>query len=182
MFSYNVDEVLELRIWSERDAEAAYAVIDLSRAFLGEWLPWVKETKSPEDFKGFIRFARDEFSKESSYHLGIFMNGDVVGGISFNEINTKDNKVEIGYWVSQTHSGQGIITRSVEALINVAFNDWDMHRIAIHVAGDNLASRRVPERLGFLLDGVMRDGMRLNGTYHDLCIYSKLNPTHVGEA
>lgn len=179
MLSYKVDETLELRIMSERDAVAAFKEVDASRDYLSEWLPWVDLTHSAEDYKKFIQFTRDEFASENSYHFGLYEDGQFIGGFSFNKINKSDNKVEIGYWLGKAHQKKGVISRCVEHMTDYLFNEWDVHRIEIHVAELNEPSRKVPERLGFKQDGMLRDAMRLNGRYHNLLIYGKLNPKHV---
>ena len=50
-----------------------------------------------------------------------------------------------------------------------------LHRIEIHAAADNLRSRAVAERLGFTLEGTMRDGHRKpDDTYVDQMVYGLL--------
>lgn len=178
MLSFNIDDSLELRIMDSNDAEAAIMEIEQSRDYLARWLPWVELTHTADDYRNFIRFTRDEFANESSYHFGIFDDGCFIGGFSINKFNRNDNKVELGYWLGKRHQKQGIITRTVEAVTDFLFKKWDVHRIEIHVATLNEASKKVPERLGFEIDGVMRESMRHNGKYFDMVIYSKLNPLH----
>lgn len=178
MLSFRIDDQLELKLMELSDAQEAYSVVDFSRDFIGEWLPWVEKTTSMEDYREFIKFARSEFANETSYHFGIFEEGIFIGGYSFNKIDRTDNKVEIGYWISKSHKGKGIVSRITKRIIDFCFNEWDVHRIEIHVASTNEASKRIPERFGFHLDGVMRDGHKLFGKYYDLNIYSLLNPNH----
>lgn len=178
MLSFQVDDELSLRIMDSADADAAIMEIQSSRDYLARWLPWVELTHTADDYRKFIQFTRDEFAKESSYHFGIFEDGCFIGGFSINKFDKNDNKVELGYWLGKTHQKRGIITRTVEAVTDFLFKEWDVHRIEIHVAEVNIASRKIPERLGFELDGVMRESMRHNGTYYDMMIYSKLNPLH----
>lgn len=64
-------------------------------------------------------------------------------------------------------------------MTDFVFKEWDVHRIEIHVCELNEPSRKVPERLGFSKEAVLCDAMRLDGRYHNLLIYGKLNPNHV---
>jgi ribosomal-protein-serine acetyltransferase len=51
----------------------------------------------------------------------------------------------------------------------------DVNRIQIRCGTMNLSSRKIPERLGFMLEGIERDGELLsNGIYTDLAVYSLL--------
>lgn len=178
MLSFKIDDNLELRLLESKDADAAILEIQASRDYLARWLPWVELTHSADDYRNFIKFTRDEFAKESSYHFGLFEDGCFIGGFSIIKVNRNDNKVELGYWLGEGHQKRGIITRTVEAVTDFVFKEWDVHRIEIHVADVNTPSRKVPERLGFEIDGVMRESMRHNGKYYDMVIYSKLNPSH----
>ena len=56
---------------------------------------------------------------------------------------------EIGFWVDGACQGQGIASRSSRALVDLVASDGRYD--AVYLAHDrtNLASRRVPEKLGF---------------------------------
>lgn len=179
MLSYKIDDELSLRILSEEDAFDAFKEVDASREYLATWLPWVDLTHSAADYKNFIKFTRNEFANETSYHFGIFEGKTFLGGFAFNSIDKTNNKVDLGYWLGKSHQKRGIISRCVEHMTQFLFDEWDVHRVEIHVAELNEPSRKIPERLGFNCDGVFQDAMRLDGKYHNLLIYSKLNPNHV---
>lgn len=95
----------------------------------------------------------------------------LVGNISFNIINHNLKMVEIGYWLSETYQGNGIITRAVSKLIDVAFSDLAIEKIQISVGTDNLPSRKVCERLGMKLEGIISNSENLNGRIIDHVIY-----------
>jgi ribosomal-protein-serine acetyltransferase len=50
----------------------------------------------------------------------------------------------------------------------------ELNRVEIHCAAGNAKSRALAERLGFKLDGTMREGHFLHGKYHDLLIFAVL--------
>lgn len=47
-------------------------------------------------------------------------------------------------------------------------------RLEVRAATENHRSRRVPERLGFVKEGVLRDAERINDRYIDHIVYSVL--------
>jgi len=77
----------------------------------------------------------------------------------------------IGYWLAQNHEGRGIITDCTRAMVNYGFNTLKLNRIYIHCASENIRSRAIPERLGFIQEGVLQDAECVNGVYHDLIVY-----------
>jgi ribosomal-protein-serine acetyltransferase len=49
-----------------------------------------------------------------------------------------------------------------------------LNRIEIAAAVGNVRSRAIPERLGFKLDGVLRERENVNGVMLDHAVYSQL--------
>ena len=80
----------------------------------------------------------------------------------------------IGYWLSSKHEGQGLMTKSVKALCNYCFNTLKLNRIEISCATDNIKSQNIPKRLGFKLEGTLRQKEIVNGKYLDHYLFSVL--------
>ena len=80
-------------------------------------------------------------------------------------------KVEMGYWVSEEYQGLGIITRSATTLIDMAFTDLGMLKVQISAAIENKASRKVCERLGLTLEGIITRAENINGRVVDHAVY-----------
>jgi RimJ/RimL family protein N-acetyltransferase len=60
--------------------------------------------------------------------------------------------VEIGYWVRSDRHNRGYATRAAEAMTDAAFIHLsDVDRVEIHMDCANIASARVPEKLGYRL-------------------------------
>ena len=167
-----VRENLELRTRCVEEAEEIFAVIDKNRAYLQKYLMWIDSTKSPEDVKKSIEDCRKEFEDKSGIILGIYLDNKYVGNMGLHNLKSYgNNSGEIGYWLAEDYQGQGIVTDCVRAFIDYAFNELNLNRIYIECAFSNKKSRAVPERLGFVQEGVYQDGICLYGTYQDVVIY-----------
>ena len=61
---------------------------------------------------------------------------------------------EVGlFWaLLKVHQGQGYATEAAQAIIDIMFNERNLHRIIAQTEYDNLASQQVMERLGMRLD------------------------------
>ncbi len=69
------------------------------------------------------------------------------------------------------------MTEAVRQICEIAFRELDILRITGLVYEPNVASRKVLEKNGFLLEGIMKDAVVKNGSVFNLCIYGKLkNP------
>ena len=60
------------------------------------------------------------------------------------------------------------------ALVEFAFGVWRLNRIEIRAGTENARSRRVPERLGFVQQGVIRDAERIGDHFVDHVLYGML--------
>jgi ribosomal-protein-serine acetyltransferase len=66
------------------------------------------------------------------------------------------------------------MTECCRAFIAHAFETWKLNRITIECATENTRSRGVPERLGFKLEGVVRQSEWLHDRYVDHALYGLL--------
>ncbi|HEY2325983.1 MAG TPA: GNAT family N-acetyltransferase [Gaiellaceae bacterium] len=81
---------------------------------------------------------------------------------------------EIGYVVSPQLRGRGAAARSVELLTRWAFDELGLERLELRIDERNGASRRVAERAGYQLDGVLRSLAFKEGLRTDTGVWSRL--------
>lgn len=169
-----IDDDTEIRSYREEDAEEAFAVVDQNRAHLREWLPWVDSTTSAENELAFIQRSLAQLADDNGFQAGIWYKGKLAGSIGFHYIDKYDRKTEIGYWLSASMQGKGLMTKACKAMINYAFAKYRLNRIEIHCATENKRSRAIPERLGFKQDAIMRETAWLYDHFEDHVVYSML--------
>jgi ribosomal-protein-serine acetyltransferase len=174
MFAHQIGNDLELRLLQIQYAETLYRLVDNNRAYLREWLPWVDSTLSAEDNKVFIRSAKEQYVNNNGFHVAIFYQSEIVGCIGLHSIDWNNKKTSIGYWLADQYQGNGIMTRSCRAIVNYLFNEVKLNRVEIRAAEFNLKSRSIPERLGFVQEGIARQEEWINDHYVDHVIYGML--------
>ena len=81
---------------------------------------------------------------------------------------------ELGYWLGEDFWGQGIMTAAVQRICQEGFERFDLVRIYAEPYACNTPSRRVLEKTGFTLEGVMRRGVYKDGQVQDYCMYALL--------
>ena len=169
-----VRENLELRTLIPENAEEIFSVIDKSRDNLRQWLPWIDETKSPEDIRATIQRWEQNIKDKSGYTFGIFQGGNYIGNIGVHNVNLISDSAQIGYWLSPEWQGKGIMTDCVRALTDYAFNELNLNSVHISCADANKKSRAVPERLNFVQEGALQECLKYHGVYYDEVIYGIL--------
>lgn len=171
MFVYEVDEEISLRMLAAFDAERLFYITNQSRSYLREWLPWVDETTTVDDSLSFIKNTFQLHAERKGTTAGIFYNEKLVGVAGFNSIDWKNNVGYIGYWLASDYQGHGIMTRTVQALVNYAFNDLNLNRIDIRAATKNYKSQAIPKKLGFSKEGILKQAEWLYDHYVDHIVF-----------
>lgn len=171
MFKFEVDQDINLVFLHQALAEDLYALIDANREYLGEWQSWVFRTKSADDSKSFIEKSIAAYSKGEELSCAIEYKGQIAGIIAYVKISEPRKTVELGYWLSSHLQGYGIITRSCNSLIQYAFTEMKMHKVEIRAAAKNFPSRKVCERLGCSLEGIITNAENINGRIVDMAVY-----------
>ncbi len=166
-----VSEDIVLYPLSVDDIFKIFNTLNNEREYMREWLPFVDATKEAEDTGNYVRYVLQTADKQFT----IYYKDQFVGLIGFKDTDADNKKTEIGYWLSQYAQGKGIMIQSVVKLIEHAFGELDMNRIQIKVAVGNDKSRRIPEKLGFQMEGIERDGeLLVDNVFTDIAVYSLL--------
>ncbi|MDH6307868.1 ribosomal-protein-serine acetyltransferase [Dysgonomonas sp. PFB1-18] len=148
-----------------------FNTLDSERDYMREWLPFVDTTKGAEDTENYVKYVLQTADKQFT----IYYKEQFVGLVGYKDTDFDNHKTEIGYWISQYAQGKGIMIQSVKKLVEHAFTEMDMNRVQIKVAIENKKSRRIPEKLGFQIEGIEREGeLLVDNVYTDIAIYSLL--------
>jgi ribosomal-protein-serine acetyltransferase len=165
---------LHIRSFTLDDLDPLAEVVKANRAHLSPWLPWAESIRSGTDERFYIEMGIDKEARNEGFEAGIFVHNVLVGSVGLHYIAPDTRATEIGYWLAAGSTGNGVMTTSVRAVVAYAFEVLQLNRIEVRAAADNLKSRAVPERLGFRLEGVLRQAHTLHGALHDLAIYGLL--------
>lgn len=77
----------------------------------------------------------------------------IVGRANLKGIDSTSSSAEVGYRIAQRVSGQGLATLALKRLIQEAQERWTLKQLVAYVFKENVASRKVLDRCGFVLDG-----------------------------
>ena len=172
LLQLTVDEDIVLRVFSEEDAPALFALTDQNRAYLRTWLPWLDSTRTVLDTQAFILDELTRYTSNRGFSCGIWYRGQLAGSIGFHDINWKERTVEIGYWLGAAFQGRGIMTRACRDMVDYAFHTLHLVQVQIRCASENTRSRAIPQRLGFQETGFIQQGEWLYDHFVDLVVYS----------
>jgi ribosomal-protein-serine acetyltransferase len=152
------------------DAAELFRAVNESREHLRPWLVWVDSTTKQEHSLQFIQVSLQQQNNQEALALGIFHKRKIIGGIGMHEWDHVLEKAQLGYWVSKDFEGKGIITTCLERFIDFLFDKVGLNKLEIHFVPANNRSATIAERLGFKVEGVLRDSYVINGAFTDLVV------------
>ena len=82
------------------------------------------------------------------------------------------DSAHIGYWVDQRVAGRGVMPTAVALVVDHCLGPVGLHRIEVNIRPENVASRRVVEKLGFREEGVRERYLHIAGDWRDHVTYA----------
>ncbi len=163
-----------LRPIKQRDAREWRTV----RARNADWLrPWEATTPDPSrdvppTYGVMVRRLRSEAADGRVMPFVITYAGRLVGQLTVGSITWGSLRgAHIGYWIDREFAGRGITPTAVALVTDHCFS-IGLHRIEINVRPENVASRRVAEKLGFRFEGLRPSYLHIDGAWRDHVVYA----------
>ncbi len=102
---------------------------------------------------------------------------EMVGTISFSQLSRFPvHSCNVGYSLSETSVGRGIMSRALKLACDYMFNVQNMHRINAAYMPRNGRSERVLKRNGFEYEGHAKQYILINGIWEDHHLTALINP------
>jgi [ribosomal protein S5]-alanine N-acetyltransferase len=109
--------------------------------------------------------------------LLLIINGSaaIIGHIEFFKPVAYLDGFELSYLIyDPAERGKGATSEAVSLLTRYIFDTRNVNRLQLVIHPDNIASRRVAEKNGFVDEGTMRGAWYHRGQYHDVKVYALL--------
>lgn len=158
----------QLRPWSPDDLDALIRYADNDR-IAGNMTDQFPHPYTRERGEQFIQMA---LQHDPVRIFAIEVEGTAAGGIGLHpqsDIHRKN--AELGYWLAEPFWGRGIVTGAVRQMVQYGFDNFDIDRIFARPFGTNIASQKVLEKAGFVLEARLEKTLYKDGKYLDEMIY-----------
>jgi ribosomal-protein-serine acetyltransferase len=156
-------------------AEALAAFVQQNLAHLHAYLPAVAELASLEAATDYLHAAEEWAAEGDVLEWYVFSGATLCGSIRVKDIDTCDRKAKLGYFLGREFEGKGIMTASARIILDYCFKVLQLNRIELRCAVTNTQSMAVARRLGFTLEGVLRQDEYLHGVFIDQQVYGLLH-------
>jgi len=132
----------------------------------------VRDIATPEQARAWMRSWADSWEAETDVCWAVTRDGVVVGRVALRRVALAAGLGEVSYWVLPGARGRGIASIAAAEAARWAFEDVGLRRIELCHSVHNEASCAVARRLGFALEGTLRDGMLHVDGWHDMHLHA----------
>lgn len=118
------------------------------------YLTW-RPHRAIQETEAFLRecLAAWEQQRRFPYMLTLAENGEVIGMI---DPHVEGPRMGIGYVAARKHWGKGYVTEATRIIVKLAFQQPSIYRVYATTDVENVASRRVLEKVGMQCEGILR--------------------------
>lgn len=142
----------------------------------GRYQTW----KFPNRLDDYAEICRDAFNARyegdrKNYELVVTLDGEFMGYCGFDVENKEHKRAIMFYALAPQYWGRGYATEAASAVMTFAFEQLEVHRIAATTHPDNVASRRIMQKLGMEYEGHMRHYHLVRNEWRDCVLFACIN-------
>lgn len=122
----------------------------------------------------FLRKKIAAWLLNEEYCFGVWDNesAEMIGFIEIIKIDWRIPKGELAFFIDKDFKEKGLMTEAMKVVIDFAFNQLKMERLALRTAMDNYAAQRLAKKCGFYREGDLRNEFRnASGALIDAMIF-----------
>ena len=178
MFSFPLGEDVALVLRTPALADAYQDLLAANHERLARWEPWAAAGPPVlTDTRSFIEASAQSWVAGTELPVVIAVREDgqwqLAGSVGL-RIDRYSRSGELGYWIDSRLEGRGLVSRAVAAVLDQAFGPLGLDRVSLHTEVGNQRSRGLARRLGFVEEGILRQGLAFPGERRDSVVYSLL--------
>ena len=158
-------------------SDAQYLYLAARNADVVRFMDWPMPT-DPRDTEAHLRQSSADWDAGSEYQWVILdrSSAECMGTIS---CRIKGHSADFGYFLGRNHWGKGLATDAASAVLAWLDTQSEIIRVWASADAENVRSRRLLERLGLQLEGVLRMATvrpNIGGLPRDTVIYARTKP------
>ena len=170
--------MISLELLSEENSLDVYSFEKENREYFERNLPPRPGNYfDPEGFKEITKELLTEQDNHDIYmHLIRDSQGIMVGRINLNVLGSDRKTAELGYRIGENFTNLGYASKAVKLVLDKAFHTYGLDRIIAGTAVDNLASKRVLLKNGFIFSRVIENNFQINNEWVHTAVFEITNP------
>ena len=148
---------------------------DLVRELADPAIP--RWTNVPPDYgrrEGRSFLGQTEAQRLAGRALTLAIGDPLEGAVGLTDVDWRERRAEVGYWVAASRRGRGMASLAVRLLSDWALSQAGLERLDLYANPANKASQRVAEKAGYTREGLLRELRYRQGERETLYVFSRL--------
>ncbi|WP_188206845.1 GNAT family N-acetyltransferase [Alkalibacillus aidingensis] len=125
-----------------------------------------------------------ESAQDSQSHRQFILHhpksNEKIGYLGLFDIDQRHRHAEFGIMIDPSHQGKGYATNATRLTVEYGFNQLNLHKIFLYVDKNNEKATHIYQKVGFQIEGEMRQHYFVDGSYHDALFMGLLLEEYVG--
>lgn len=169
-------ECIRIRTFREADAQTLYEAVCESVEQVAPFETWCHAGYTLDEAHEYVDWWIQARKTKTAFYYVVedAVSGRLLGVSGLTEYCAEHRHAELGYWVRTSATRRGVATAAARLIVDAAFADLNLLRVAIGVSMGNAASHRVAAKLGAVREGVLRSELVLPSGPTDVVIYGLL--------
>jgi ribosomal-protein-alanine N-acetyltransferase len=155
-----VGEKIFLRPMDEKDTELLHEFT--KQPELNKYSGPYNAAISLEKALEYIQKCKMNIENQQAYCFGIYLKDTqkLIGSIGFIDLDKKNSKGEIGFWMGKEYWNGGYMTEAVKLMTNFCLKTLKFHRVYAFFHELNIGVKRVLEKNGYLFEGELKEALK----------------------
>jgi len=167
-----------IRLLNQNDLQDYFNLIETNRKRLEDFFAGtVAITQTIEDTQQHVNDILSQAANKKYFPFVVIdtTNNKMVASVQVKNIDWSIPKGELGYYIDTAYEGKGIVTKATKLIIDHCFDELKFNKLFIRTHESNVPSRKVAEKNGFELEGIIRRDYKItSGQVVDLMYYGLL--------
>ncbi len=172
----NTDRLL-IRTYQSKDAADLHQFVQDNTYYLYETAPMtLRNNVTLLRSRAFLEMVERERQAGKWIWNAIFLksSNQFIGQVSIYNLEEDSKTCELGYFITKEQTSNGYATETLRAIVKYCFEELNRNSIRLRIKPDNIASKRVAEKVGFQQTGFQAKVFRTyQGGMIDQEVYEK---------
>jgi RimJ/RimL family protein N-acetyltransferase len=143
------------------------------------------DIRTPQALRNYVELVLQGKEKHKTYPFIVYnkATANFAGCTNYLNIDWKNKVLEIGStWIGKEYHGSGLNGEMKKLMLDYAFGDMGFEKVSFRIDERNIRSRKAVEKLGGVLEGVLRKNVYLlDGYKRNTCCYGLLKEEWGGD-
>ncbi len=148
--------------------------------YINKWYKYPFAEMTLNKAESFIKSSNDN---ENTRHFAVTNeNDEYCGTISLKNIDKDNSNAEMAIVLRKECHGTGMAKKATDELFEIAFNEYNLHKVYLNVLDDNKRAISFYEKIGMNQEGISKESVLINGVYRDLAWFGIIDKEYKNAA